>query len=758
MKRLLLLPILLLFLFITVNAQEKGGFISGKVNTADGRPAGNVLVFIKGLKSIAYTNAEGNFKIFSPEGKQVLIFQTATKKQIEQPVTVTGNQQQEIPAVRLKENSYELNEVVITGQYEPQSLRNSVYNVRTISSEMIRLRGATELKNILSTELGIRFTTDRPTGISSPDLMGVSGAGIKILLDGVPMMDRGTGKESLGQIDVNTVERIEIVEGPMSVIYGTDAMAGVINIITKRGGQDHFSVTARVQEETAGKEYDAFDGKGTHNEFLGFNWQKNGWNVAASGSRNNFGGWQGNKIGREQEWLPKNQWLTSAAAGYKNGKFDVWYRFNGADESLKLLGPITNSPRVSDKEYISKRWFHQLQGAVFVNDKLSIDAAAAYTDYSRRTLSTDLELATGKETLSTELGSQDLDELGTVFFRTTAQYKISPELVLQPGIEYNRNSGQGGRISGSPVINDYSFFLSTQWQVNEAIQLKPGFRLTKNSIYKAPPIIPSLHSKIRLNKDLDLRLSYARGFRAPMLRELYFYYKDTNHDIAGNLDLKAEYSNSFHGSLAWAVKTTPDLRFNTIVSGFFNDYKNKIDLGLVEGTTNVNTYLNIAKNKTTGGEWNNTLYWKGLQASLGFAYIGQYNMYSEEKEQLGDSPKFVWTPEINSNISYLLPKINTNISLFYKFTGEKSTYVLSQGTSGTTARLSKMAAFHIADLTLNKTINKYLSLNGGVRNLFDVTRIRATGVEEGAHTNDGSNPFGYGRSYFLGLTMNWAKK
>ncbi|WP_316840476.1 TonB-dependent receptor [Pedobacter gandavensis] len=758
MRQLLLLLILLFISVITANAQEKGGFISGTVNTAEGRPAANVLVFIKGQKSITYTNDKGAFKIFAAEGPQILIFQSVTKKQIETPLQVVSNQHQELPAIRLKENAYELNEVVITGQYEPQSLRNSVYNVRTISAEMIRLRGATELKNILNTELGIRFSTDRPTGITSPELMGVSGAGIKILLDGVPMMDRGTGKESLGQIDVNTVERIEIVEGPMSVIYGTDAMAGVINIITKRGGQDQFSVTVRAQEESAGKEYDAFSGKGIHNEFIGLNWQKKGWQLAASGSRNNFGGWQGLKTGREQEWLPKDQWLTSATAGYKNGKFDIWYRFNGADESLKLLGPISNSPRVSDKEYISKRWFHQLQGSVYVNDQLSIDAAAAYTDYSRRTLSTDLELATGKETLSTELGAQDLDELGTIFFRSTVQYKILPELSLQPGIEFNRNSGQGQRISGSPVINDYSFFLSTQWQLNDAIQLKPGFRLTKNSVYSAPPIIPSLHTKIKLNKDLDLRLSYARGFRAPMLRELYFYYKDTNHDIAGNLDLKAEYSNSFHGSLAWAVKTSPDLRFNTILSGFFNDYKNKIDLGLVEGTTNVNTYLNIAKNKTTGGEWNNTLYWKGLQASVGFAYIGQYNMYSEDKETLGDTPKFVWTPELNSNISYLVPKINTNVSLFYKFTGEKSAYILTNGSQGTTARLSKVAAYHMADMTLNKTINKYLSINAGVRNLLDVTRVRISGEEAGAHTNDGNSPMGYGRSYFLGLTMNWAKK
>ena len=65
--------------------------------------------------------------------------------------------------------------------------------------------------------------------------MGMSGNNVKILLDGIPLIDRGATKQSLSQLDVNSIERVEIVEGPMSVVYGTDALAGVINIITKRG-------------------------------------------------------------------------------------------------------------------------------------------------------------------------------------------------------------------------------------------------------------------------------------------------------------------------------------------------------------------------------------------------------------------------------------------------------------------------------------------------------------------------------------------
>ena len=82
--------------------------------------------------------------------------------------------------------------------------------------------------------MGIRFATDYTLGETDIAIMGMSGQNVKVLLDGIPLVDRGGTKQSLSQVDINTIERIELVEGPMSVIYGTDALAGVINIITKK--------------------------------------------------------------------------------------------------------------------------------------------------------------------------------------------------------------------------------------------------------------------------------------------------------------------------------------------------------------------------------------------------------------------------------------------------------------------------------------------------------------------------------------------
>ena len=181
-----------------------------------------------------------------------------------------------------------LDEVIVTGQYKPQSVKKSVYQVRVINSERIRQSGATNVQQVLNNQVGFRFSNDNTLGTTDVQLMGMSGRNVKILLDGIPMVDRGDTRESLGQIDVNSIERIEIVEGPMSVSYGSDALAGVINIITKKYTKDNFSVTAKVQEETAGTEYHPFSYKGVHQQNITINYKKNNWGFATGVTHNDF--------------------------------------------------------------------------------------------------------------------------------------------------------------------------------------------------------------------------------------------------------------------------------------------------------------------------------------------------------------------------------------------------------------------------------------------------------------------------------------
>lgn len=654
----------------------------------------------------------------------------------------------------------DLQEVVVTGQYEPQSMRKSVYQVRSISGERIRLQGATNLTGVLNNELGIRFSNDRTLGTTDIELMGMSGRNVKILLDGVPMVDRGDTRESLNQVDVNSIERIEIVEGPMSVSYGSDALAGVINIITKKGQAARLTVTARVQEESAGSEYEPLLNKGMHNQYLGISWQQKGWSLSLGGSHNDFGGWKESRDTAlaKEEWHPKEQWLANARLSYATSKLQTWYRLDLLDETILNNGSVFASTNTTpDQKFFTNRYLHQAQADWRLSDRLQLTGLAAFTDYSRRTQTTVIDLSTGKRTLSTGQGEQDKATFNSLVARLTARYKISDAVSLQPGIDINREEAAGARILGEPVINDYAFFISGELNPLPGVHIRPGLRFIHNSVYDAPPAIPSLNTKFDLGKNFDLRLAYARGFRSPALRELYFYFFDASHAIKGNPNLKAEFSNSFNGSLTWQTVTPSKLTVRSVLGAFFNDFSDLINYGIDAANPDTTTYINIDKFKTIGGTLSNTVAWKNWHVSLGFSYIGRYNRLSDEAAfDKDDLPSFTWSPELNAGLQYALPATHTQFNIFYKFTGRRPAYQTTTNSSGqTVVMLAETASFHWADATISQEVNKYIRINGGVRNIFDVTTLNNTVETGGAHSTAGLVALSYGRSWFIGLNFQW---
>jgi outer membrane receptor for ferrienterochelin and colicins len=659
-----------------------------------------------------------------------------------------------------------LREVVVTGQYAPQALRNSVYRVRVISQEMIRMRNATDMQGVLNNELGVRFSNDLTLGETDVQIMGMSGQNVKVLLDGVPLIDRGSTKQSLSQIDIHSVDRVEIVEGPMSVIYGTDALAGVINIITKKGNSNgsRFSAGANIQEESAGNEYGAFTNKGVHNENIYANWNPGKWFLNGSFTRNAFGGWQGQNTGRAKAWSPRDQWLGSGRIGYHTARLNAWYRLNYLDETIHALGNINpNTSLATNQDYVTDRYTHQAEVDWRPGKKWSFNGSASYQDYTRATRTSTLNTQTGDRRLALGEGEQDVSKFHEAFFRGTSQYRISEKISLQPGLEFKRDNASGERIEGSPTISDYSVFVSSEIKPVRQINIRPGIRFSKNSTYDAPPVIPSLNTKFTLGKNWDLRLSYARGFRAPALRELYFWFFDANHSIKGNPGLRAEYSNSFNGSLSREIVNEPDLAVASTVSGFYNDFNNRIDLALAVDPANPNvyTYINVSRYKTTGGSWENTFRWKQLQATLGLSYIGRYNQYFSDSayDKNNQLPEFMWSPEVNGNILYSFKKAGVQAGLFYKYTGELPIYEIATVNNQENVHLAKTSAYHWMDVNVSKTINPYITLSAGIKNLFNITNVQNTSADlGGAHSTGGPVPMSYGRSVFLGLKFSYSKK
>lgn len=731
--------------------------ITGIVKTTDGYPSEFISVVLKNTSYGDITNAEGKFKIEAPEGDYTMVVYSIFAHRKEFPITVKAGTPNYFPDISIIENKNQLNEVVVTGQFTPQSLQNSIYKVRVINSKQIEQRAATNIQGILNTEIGIRLSNDMALGETDFELMGMSGNNVKVLIDGIPVIDRLAAKQSLSQIDVNTVDRIEIIEGPMSVIYGTDALAGVINVITKNGKLEdnkRLAVGARVQEESVGREYNFLTGKGNHNQSVNAQYTlDNGLYAGGSFTRNDFGGWQGDSTGRKKQWQPKEQYLVGGQLGYAKQNYNIAYRLDYLNENLLTeadINPVTN--KTSDKEFIVNRYTHQLQGEWKASNSFSLSAAASFQDYTRRTRTTMIDLNTGKKELSLEAGAQDETNFNAWFGRVMGVWKVSNQLVLQPGVEFQSDEGTGDRIDGSHRINNTALFLSAEYTPVNWLSIRPGVRSSFNSAYDAPWAVPALNLKARVTGDIDLRLSYARGFRSPTLQELYYTFHDSNHHIDGNPDLKAEYSNSYMASVAWRSLHDGNIRLTTTLTGFYNDFRDRISL--VESLTEVgaNTYYNIDKFRTLGLTLENNLYWKSLRASLNVSYLGRYNsFYESEVYQDEEMDKFRYSPEVALNLTYDWAKVAT-FNVFYKFTGQRKEYKVD---SDKKMSLLGLDSYNWADITVTRKIVKGLMASGGVRNLFDITTIRNTS-SGGAHSGGtGSSQLACGRSYFVGLTYNF---
>lgn len=647
---------------------------------------------------------------------------------------------------------YELKEVIVTGEVEPQSVQKSVYNVRTISMERLKSQGATRLQDVLNTELNIRFSQDLALGGSNLSMMGLPGQNVKVLIDGVPMVGRqGTGNEiNINQININSIERIEIVEGPMAVIYGADALAGIINIITKKLTDSKIDLSATLHEESAGNEYGLT--RGIHNQNVSFAHKLKSFYSSGNITHNVFSGWKGDSTAREKEWHPKTQWLGGIVAGYQTDKLRAYYRLDYLHEKIYNPSQFMGVEAI-DQNYITQRLMQQVQLNATLSEKLSYSAALSHTGFERRTQSIAVNKTTGKETLANS-ALQNTDRFSGATLRGTFQYKPSGRLTLQPGYDVNIESGSGARLKeGNNTISDYAAFLSADVKLASFVSIRPGFRMVRNSVYEAPPVIPSLNTRFTLSEKHDLRISYGRGFRAPSIRELYFNFFDASHSIEGNPDLQAELSHSFNASWNGRLIESNFWRLNSVVSGFYNTVDNMIDFGLKPGSS-VTTYINVHNYKSKGLTLTNIVRSEKAEMRGGFSYTGRYNDLTNTHNNL---PEFTWSPEINGSFTYGLNNNGFSVSLFYKYTGKTPLYVVN--TSDNSIVMSETSGFHWADATVQTPLMKYIVLSSGIRNLFDVSRVSNSSPESAsAHTGSATTkPVGYGRSFFITFNFQLTK-
>jgi outer membrane receptor for ferrienterochelin and colicins len=281
------------------------------------------------------------------------------------------------------------------------------------------------------------------------------------------------------------------------------------------------------------------------------------------------------------------------------------------------------------------------------------------------------------------------------------------------------------------------------------LSIQPGLRILYNSRFSAP-LIYSLNLKYNISENFFLRASYAKGFRAPSLKELYFNFTQLDHNIHGNPNLKPEVSNNFNIALNYKNNNGKDF-YNIGLTAFYNQIKDKIDYQVYPNDQLRADYINlpIALYKNFGTNLDFTYQ---IQNIFNFGFSIGFTAVSK----LSDTTSFFYSPNFAGNVSYKEKFSKLRLSLNYKYYGKFIEYTAQKevGTDKYDITSQSIAGdYHNLDAQISRSIfDNKIELAIGAKNLFNNTKVNLT---NSAQTNNGL--IGYGRTFYIKMNVNFEK-
>ncbi len=681
-----------------------------------------------------------------------------------------------------------LENVVITGQYSAQSIDKSIYQVEIITSEDIKNQAGNTVADVLSQNLNILIIPNGTTGDSQANILGLGGEYTKILVDNIPIVgDNGMGISiDLTKINLDNVERIEIVKGSMGVDYGNNALAGVINIITKKTNKNKWTINAMLQEETVGKEYDWYEdggktkGKGRHIQALEISHNiSNNWFISIGVNRNDFQGFWGKRNGKKYftqdstrgyEWLPKEQITGNALISYKIKNFNAFYKANYLDEEINFynqfveednLGGGERTYKAIDRDYGTSRWSHHLNidTKLFNQIKFIGDFSIQNQDRKFRDYIYDVpnRNVISKNDFKSYMSTDAIYSRGTF-----SKILNSNWIDFQLGYELDNTKGfissSAGLFEGNDIskrLESYAGFTSAEIYTNSGLSIRPGFRASFSSKFENQYNF-SLSSKYELSSNSNIHAVIGTANRYPDFDELYTYFVDTNHDVRGNENLIPE--DGYSTAIQWNHSTKGSkFKMNNNISTMYMNVDDRIELAAINFVPLKYQFINIDKYKSWTVSTDHRFWFNDFNINLGASVLGISRSLFDGVSNLEPEDKFRYTFEANASVNYTFTKLNLGLSLYYKYTGENTEYVLADALSNNPYyRLGKREAFNLMNFSLRKGfLDNNLEITLGARNIFDVSSVRNSILSGDAHSGAPvlQNLF-YGRSYFLKINYN----
>lgn len=652
-----------------------------------------------------------------------------------------------------------MDEVVVTAQYAPTHYTNAVHKVKVIDGKKIEKLGLSNLSEVLNTRINMQVSTDLQLG-NGLKIRGIGGENVQIMIDGVPVIGRLDGNIDLSQIQVNNIRRIEIIEGTMSSLYGSNASGGVINVITEQSQVPRFKISGQNRAESAG----------ILENSLSAGWRAGGFLFQGNVRRYHSQLEKADSLRvmtreelpdgsvlrvKKNPWNPKLQWSADGSVVYRrNDSLEARYTYRYFDEEVMSYGEIRRpdfKPYAFDDRFDTKRSDHSVAAKGYLGDRWYFTATLGLNLYDR--ISSVSRKDFEENTISPVNGSADSTHFTSFLSRKTLSYSIPDLLDIQAGGEWYQESASGTRFEASETetsIRNTAGWLSLKYSLMEQLSLTGNLRYGYNTAFDHP-WLPAVHLLWKPDPVWTMRAGYSRGFRAPSLKEILFEFIDVNHFILGNKDLAAESSSNFNFSLSAAFPVAGrSLKADTEL--FLNRIQNRIVLAEYEQAKY--TYLNLEEFSTHGMEvsleYDLT---RHLTWHTGAGLTRLSNLYTDETHP----EKYYSLWEWENTLEFLWPQWRTSFYATQKWTGRQTLYRLTS-----TSELAEgyIDGMNLINLSASRPFfEDRIHLNAGVKNLLDVrsVAIGGGGSASGAHSSAGSSQLvHWGRTFFLGLNFNFS--
>lgn len=638
MNRKLLYLLLSAMLMLTSFASAKdfkGLVVDKKTRT----PIANVTIESLSGRVISMTDENGRFEIRNWEnikGSKLLFRSIGYSLERVDLAQLDKND----VVIELQEVLYGIDEVVVTGSRTEKHIKDVPVITKVIPSIQIQKMGATDIRDVLTMSIpGVEFGMHGST--QQVSIQGFSGRYLLFLVDGEPLSSQNMDNIDFSRIDVNNIERIEYVAGSGSALYGSSAIGGVINIITK--------TAQRPWQLQVGTRYVAsydrhFEARG------GVNREK--FNALLSLRANNRNEYTVSLDDKETGKVKGlDALIGSGKFGYKpNENLKIGGGFNISRSNLHYVKDIQDFLINANQVNLGAFWNIAPKHSLDISG--SFDHSKRDSEYLKETTSRGVKIPAGK--------SEDyFDKIYTG--RIQYNFTVPEHHYVNIGGEIFRDDLEAQQYHQTEMqthgVTNWVLYGQHEWRILPALRFTYGGRLDKHSEF-GMNFTPKAALLLKYS-NCDFRITYANGFRSPALKELYMHFLHPmgkgSFLIAGNPDLKPESSRRI------TLQTGYNGR-NLSISGsaFYSDIDKKIAARRMVNPdkTWFIQYVNIDEKSVLKGIEGSLRY----VADFGLSFQTSYSYTYDDQEIEDGGQKF--------NLSYTRPHTLTG-SLGYSFGGKK---------------------------------------------------------------------------------------